>query len=110
MGNSIGRLNKKVIDVEFDDSNLPHLNKLIINSTSNTENIPDNFDIYLIMIDKLRIQRFNCGTKNNLLIPKDVKSSSSKIDNFSKNYGNILWKVKFVDSDNFTYAWTISKR
>ena len=113
-GRSIGQLNQKVIDVHF------NLNKDVspanfefeIEDTTNTKEIPDSAEIHIIIRRRLRVHRYNCGTKGEPTIPTEIDNLDNNITKFGENLGEAKWQIKFIDPEEVgrNYAWTEPKR
>ena len=65
-GQSVGQLNQKVIDFTCEAGNSDHGSvELTVEQKGTTKinSIPDHVEIHLIVRNRLRIQRFSCGTR-----------------------------------------------
>jgi len=109
-GRSVGQLNQKIVDVELKlerEANPPTVEVGVL-ETSNTEEIPEDAEIWLNIRRRLRIHRYYCGTRINPLIPDDVEGGGNQITAFGEKFGEAKWEIKFVDPQERgrVWAWT----
>lgn len=117
-GQAVGELNIKTIDVsceaiQNEDGTVTM--SVDIKPTAKITTIPANALIHLTVQNRLRIQRFTCGTRENPTEPLDSETDTSQLDAFTEQedlYGAAKWSLKFVDADTIgrTWAWTKTKR
>ncbi|SVC71643.1 uncharacterized protein METZ01_LOCUS324497, partial [marine metagenome] len=67
-GRAVGKLNQKIRDIELNVDEAGTVSIDIIRDSTNIQEIPPNSRIWINVINRLRIQRFDCGT---LLAPHD---------------------------------------
>jgi len=109
-GRSVGQLNQKIVDIDWtlDRENFPPTVDFKILETSNTEEIPDDAEIWLNIRYRLRMHRYYCGTKGDPHLPKDGDDGGNKVTAFGDKYGEAKWDMKFVDprESGRVWAWT----
>jgi len=117
-GQAVGELNIKTSDVSCEaikneDSTVTM--SLDIKPTTKIGTIPADASIHLTVQNRLRIQRFTCGTRDAPTEPLDSETGTNQLDAFTEQeelYGAAKWSLKFVDAETLgrTWAWTKSKR
>ena len=113
-GRAVGQLNQKIVDVKLilnEESNPPRFSIEVLD-TSNTNRIPETAEIWVIIRNRLRFQRFNCGSLGAPSTPEDIVSGGNEIIAFGDAYGDAKWELKFVDSTEKgrVHAWTDSTK
>lgn len=108
-GRAVGKLNQKIRDIELNVDEAGTVSIDINRDSTNIQEIPPNSRIWINVINRLRIQRFDCGT---LLAPhdepKDTVTGSALLTAFGENYGEARWSAKFVAAEGGggVWAWT----
>jgi len=109
-GRAVGQLNQKIVDVKvnLEEESGPPRFSIEVLDTSNTNRIPDTAKIWVVIRNRLRFQRFYCGTRGAPSTPKDFDSGGNEIIAFGDKYGEAKWELKFVDSieKGRVHAWT----
>lgn len=109
-GRAVGQLNQKIVDVKLilDEESDPPRFSIKVLDTSNTNRIPETAEIWVIIRNRLRFQRFNCGSRRAPSTPEDIDSGGNEIIVFGDSYGDAKWELKFVDSaePGRVHAWT----
>lgn len=109
-GRSVGQLNQKIVDIGWtlNQENYPPTVDFDIQDTSNTEQIPDDAEIWLNIRYRLRMHRYYCGTKANPQLPEDRDDGGNEVTAFGEKYGEAKWDLKFVDprEPGRVWAWT----
>ena len=83
--------------------------------TNKINSIPAHVEVHLFVRNRLRLQRFTCGTRGAISQPEDSETGTALLDGFTDNknvYGAAKWFVKYVEpgSEGRTWAWTKPKR
>ena len=117
-GQSTGQLNQKTVDftceVLKDEHGKPYLS-IEQKGTNKINGIPDHVEVHLFVRNRLRLQRFICGTRGAITNPEDSETGTALLDGFTDNenvYGAAKWFVKYVEqgAGGRTWAWTDPKR
>ena len=117
-GQATGQLNQKTVDftceVQMDDHGKPHLS-IEQKGTNKINGIPAHVEVHLFVRNRLRLQRFMCGTRGAISQPEDSETDTALLDGFTDDenvYGAAKWFVKYVEpgSEGRTWAWTKPKR
>lgn len=117
-GQAVGELNIKTTDVsceaiQNEDGTVTM--SVDIKPTTKIGTIPADASIHLTVQNRLRIQRFTCGTRDAPTEPLDSETGTNQLDAFTEQeelYEAAKWSLKFVDAETLgrTWAWTKSKR
>lgn len=117
-GRAVGQLNQVETDficrVNKDEDG-----KIVLSveqkETNKINTIPAHAEVHLIVRNRLRRQRFSCGTRGELTTPKDELTETAILDAFTTDehiYGAARWFVKYVEpgGKGQTWAWTRTER
>lgn len=117
-GQATGQLNQKTADficeVQTDEHGKPYVS-IEQKGTKKIISIPSHVEVHLFVRNRLRLQRFTCGTRGDTTNPEDSETGTALLDGFTDNesvYGAAKWFVKYVEPGNEgrTWAWTDPKR